>query len=79
MKTKVSMKRKSTSVSLGGSGLIYEFMVRSDLLNGGGQGALLAVTQRRDGTVEVEVFRADPRVYVRVGDKRYQATKKDGG
>lgn len=67
----VRMKRKGSVVG----GAAFEFLVVSPALNQGGQGGLLSVTKRRDGTVEVEVYRADQEVYVRVGNRRYRAAK----
>jgi hypothetical protein len=62
MKNRISVKSRPD----GANCRIVEFMVAGPDVKDRAQGALIAITLREDGSVDVDTFKADPAVYVRV-------------
>ena len=54
---------------------VIEFIAIGKDVKDGSQGGLIAVAVCEDGTIDVEIYRADPAVHVTVNGVRYQAVK----
>ena len=69
-KIKVTARRDSTA-----NCKLLEFMATGDDVCGRGAGGLISITVGSTGTVNVEVYRADPGVDVMVNGRRYHAAR----